>query len=84
MVYLTLIARIVFSLIYILLVFLAVAPWLSLGRNSWLAPLYAATDWLLNPIRAGLPPEKIGYDVSPYVAIILVFLLQSVFFLEVR
>jgi len=82
MVYLTLIARAVFSLIYIMLIFLAVAPWLSLGRkDSWLAPLYAATDWLLNPIRAGLPPEKIGMDVSPYVALILVYLVQRVIFL---
>jgi uncharacterized protein YggT (Ycf19 family) len=77
MVYLTAFFRLLFLLAYVLLVFLAVAPWLSLGRKDhWLAPLYAVTDRLLNPIRAGLPPEKIGYDVSPYVAIILIYLIQ--------
>jgi len=75
--YLNLILRIAFSLTYVLLVAIAVAPWLSRSRtDSWPRPLYAATDWFLNPIRAGLPPEKIGYDVSPYVAIILLYLVE--------
>jgi uncharacterized protein YggT (Ycf19 family) len=71
-------ARAVFSLFYVLLVARAVAPWLSRSRtDNRLQLLYAATDWLLNPIRAGLPPGKIGMDVSPYVAIILIYLIQS-------
>ena len=78
MVYLNLISRFVFSLFYVLLAVVAVAPWLSRGRaDGRLSFLYAATDWLLNPIRTGLPPEKIGYDVAPYVAIVLLYLVQS-------
>jgi uncharacterized protein YggT (Ycf19 family) len=81
MVNLSLVFRALFSVIYILLVLTAIAPWLARSRtNSWVRPLYAATDWLLNPIRAGLPPEKIGMDVSPYVAIILLYLIQRTFF----
>jgi uncharacterized protein YggT (Ycf19 family) len=81
MVYINLIARAVFSLFYVLLVVRAVAPWLSGSLpDNWLRWLSAATDWLLNPIRAGLPPEKIGYDVSPYLAIILLYLIQRAFF----
>ena len=81
MVYLNLIARTVFSLFYVLLVARAFTPWLSDRLpDNWLRLLSAATDWLLGPIRAGLPPEKIGYDVSPYVAIIVLYLIQRVFF----
>jgi uncharacterized protein YggT (Ycf19 family) len=80
MVHLNLILRIVFSLFYVLLAVVAVAPWLSRGRtDERLSFLYAATDWLLNPIRAGLPPAKIGMDVAPYVAIILLYLVQRAF-----
>ena len=77
MVYLILFFRLIFSLAYLLLVVLAVAPWLSRGRtDERLRFLYTLTDWLLGPIRAGLPPEKLGYDVSPYVAIVLLYLIQ--------
>ena len=83
MVYINLISRIVFLFFYLLLVARAVAPWLSDDRTEgWPQWLSAATDWLLNPIRAGLPPEKIGYDVSPYVAIIVLYLVQRAFFLR--
>jgi len=76
-----LVVRAVFSVCYLLLVLRALAPLADRTRTSlWLRPLYAATDWLLNPIRAGLPPEKIGMDVSPYVIIILLYLVQRVFF----
>lgn len=81
MVNLSLVFRFIFSFVYILLILRALAPLVIRSRtNSWVLPLYAATDWLLGPIRAGLPPEKIGMDVSPYVAIILLYLVQRSFF----
>jgi uncharacterized protein YggT (Ycf19 family) len=56
-------------------------PWFPHDRHGVLArPVYLATDWLLGPIRAGLPPQKIGMDVSPYVAIILLYLFKRLFF----
>ena len=76
-----LIITILFSVFYLLLVLRALAPLVDRSRSkSWLRPLYAATDWLLNPLRAGLPPARIGMDVSPYVAIILLYLVQKIFF----
>ncbi len=76
-----LIVRLLFSAVYLLLVLRALAPLADRNRSAgWLQPVYAATDWLLNPVRAGLPPEKLGMDVSPYVVIILLFLVQKVFF----
>ncbi len=76
-----LIVRIIFSIFYLLLILRALAPLVDRSRtNSWLRPVYLATDWLLNLFRAGLPPEKIGMDVSPYVAIILLYLIQRAFF----
>jgi uncharacterized protein YggT (Ycf19 family) len=33
-------------------------------------------DPLLNPIKLGLPPEKIGADVSPFLAIIFFLLIH--------
>jgi uncharacterized protein YggT (Ycf19 family) len=77
--YVSLTIRILFTLCYLVLVLRALSPWLDRWRNSrW---LYQTTDWLLNPIRAGLPPEKIGMDVSPYVAIILLYLIEKFFFI---
>ncbi len=76
-----LIVRFLFSVIYLLLILRALAPFIDRSRsNNWLRPVYSATDWLLNLFRAGLPPEKIGMDVSPYVAIILLYLVQRIFF----
>ncbi len=76
-----LIVRSVFSAFYLLLIVRALAPFIDRSRSSnWLRPVYSATDWLLNLFRAGLPPEKIGMDVSPYVAIILLYLVQKIFF----
>ena len=67
-----------FSAYYVLLAARAVLPW----KIVW---LHRLTDPVLNPIRAGLPPQKIGLDVSPFVAIILLWLAQKtiVFFLAV-
>lgn len=76
-----LVVRFIFSVFYLLLVLRALAPLVDRNRTiGWLRPVYQSTDWLLNPFRAGLPPEKIGMDVSPYVAILILYLVQRVFF----
>ena len=63
-----------FSLVYLILIVQAVLPWITSSRDNLLSRL---TDPLLNPIRQGLPPQKIGMDVSPAVAIILFWLAQK-------
>ena len=72
----------VFSAAYIILAVRAVLPWFGAGKlNPWGRPLYLLTDPALNVIRMGLPPEKIGLDVSPFVLIILFWVVHRVILL---
>jgi len=68
-----------FSIYYILLGLRAVLPWIPHNRmNPLLSPVYRFTDPYLNPIRAGLPPFRIGIDVSPFIGIFLLWLVQRI------
>jgi YggT family protein len=68
----------IFDLYYVILMVRAVLPWLPHDRqHPLLRPFYRLTDPLLNTIKLGLPPAKIGYDVSPFIGLILVCLLQG-------
>ncbi|HVN67447.1 MAG TPA: YggT family protein [Candidatus Sulfotelmatobacter sp.] len=68
----------IFDLYYAILIVKAVLPWVPHDRHHpLLRPFYQLTDPLLNTIKLGLPPAKIGYDVSPFVGLILVCLLQG-------
>ena len=68
-----------FSIIYILLALKAIIPWLPEGKIKYLAsPLLIVTDPFLSVIRKGLPPLRIGMDVSPFIAIILLWILHRV------
>ena len=76
-----------FSALYILLALRAVLPWLPHGRsNAWLRPVYALTEPMLSIIRVGLPPARIGMDVSPFILIVLAWIAQRIllFILEGR
>mgnify|MGYP002813942624 CR=1 FL=1 len=64
----------VFSLYYLLFILKAMLPWLTRERIELVDKL---TDPILNPIKLGLPPEKIGMDASPFIAIILFWLIQK-------
>ncbi len=68
------IINLLFSLVYIILIVRAILPWLTANRDNLIVRL---TDPILNPIRQGLPPQKIGMDVSPAVAIIFLWLVQK-------
>ena len=63
-----------FSLAYIILIIRAVLPWITSSHDNLVSRL---TDPLLGPLRQALPPQKIGMDVSPAVAIILIWLIQK-------
>jgi uncharacterized protein YggT (Ycf19 family) len=41
-------------------------------------PIYEATEPILSMIRNGLPPAWIGVDASPFIAIILLYVIQQV------
>jgi uncharacterized protein YggT (Ycf19 family) len=63
---------------YCLLIAAAVVPWLPLpGKNGIMGLLRRLTDPLLVTIRLGLPPDKIGFDFSPFAGIIIIWLLRG-------
>ncbi|MBI4226908.1 MAG: YggT family protein [Candidatus Omnitrophica bacterium] len=72
----------------ILSILLTIIYWLVLIRAliSWVNPdpenpivrfLYAATEPILDPIRHLVPAWKIGVDISPILAFLLIFFLQK-------
>jgi|GEM_PF-375330 len=65
---------------YILLIVArAVLPWLPIGRfNTAVRLVYSATDPVIQPIRKGIPPSFVGIDAAPFVAIVLIWILQQV------
>jgi len=71
--------NIIFDISYILIVIRAFLTYLPHNRyHPIIKPAYDMTEPLLSIIRKGLPPAKIGMDASPYIAIILLYLLQQV------
>lgn len=68
-----------FSAYYILLAMRAVLPWIPHSKESPLVrPVYLLTEPVLLPIRKGLPPARIGMDVSPFIVIIFIWIIQQV------
>lgn len=57
-----------FTLLMGALIVRVIASWFGFGRyRRWMRPVYALTDWLVEPIRRILPP--LGFvDLSPMVA----------------
>ena len=69
----------IFDIAYILIVIRAFLTYLPHNRyHPIIKPAYDITEPLLSVIRKGLPPEKIGLDASPFIAIVLLYLLQQV------
>jgi len=53
-----------------------VGSWLGFFRyNRWMRPVYALTDWLIEPIRRVVPPLGM-FDLSPLVAIVVLMALR--------
>ena len=68
-----------FDAAYILIVIRAFLTYLPHNRyHPIIKPAYDMTEPLLSIIRKGLPPAKIGLDASPFIAIVLLYLLQQV------
>jgi YggT family protein len=45
-------------------------------QHPLVKPVFDLTDPVLIPIRQGLPPMKFGYDVAPFIIILVLALLQ--------
>ncbi|MBN2058726.1 MAG: YggT family protein [Candidatus Saganbacteria bacterium] len=77
--FVVIVIRVLFSAYYVLLVFRALLPWFRLDKSlAVLRPVYFLTEPLLATIRKGLPPDRIGMDVAPFVALIMLWLLERV------
>jgi YggT family protein len=54
-----------------------VAAWLGWFRyNKWMRPIYALTDWIVEPIRRWVPPLGM-WDISAIVALIVLYGLKQ-------
>ncbi|HEU5305375.1 MAG TPA: YggT family protein [Gemmatimonadales bacterium] len=54
-----------------------IGSWIGLGPyRKWMRPFYAATDWLIEPIRRILPPVGI-IDFSPMVAWLVLYVIRG-------
>jgi uncharacterized protein YggT (Ycf19 family) len=68
-----------FAVYYFILIIRALLPWVPPERRVGLVRLiYALSGPLLSVIRLGLPPQRLGRDYSPYIAIVLVWVLQQI------
>jgi len=77
--FLIFIVNFLFSFFYILLALRAILPWIPHSRtNPFLIPLYRVMEPVLTVLRQGFPPSWMGMDVSPFVMIILVWILHQV------
>jgi len=69
----------VFTVYYLLILVRVFLPWFPKLRGSFFGQLVSSgTDPLLNMIRKGLPPDWFGMDVSPFIALFLLWVLQKI------
>ncbi len=66
----------VIRLLMFLLLVRVFASWFGIGRyNKWMKIPYAATDWLVEPIRRVVPPLGM-FDLSPLVAYLVLMVVR--------
>ncbi|MFA4967705.1 MAG: YggT family protein [Candidatus Margulisiibacteriota bacterium] len=67
----------VFAFYYILVLVRILLPFVPHNRqHPLIKPIFDLTDPILTPIRQGLPPMKFGYDVAPFIVILMLAILQ--------
>jgi len=55
-----------------------IASWLGFFRyTKWMRPVYALTDWLIEPLRRVIPPFGM-FDLSPLAALFVLWLLRYI------
>jgi YggT family protein len=77
--YLIFLLNLIFAAYYLLIMARVFLSWFPVSRfQKGFKYVYLLTEPLLSVIRAGLPPLKVGLDASPFIAFILLWLLQRV------
>ena len=67
----------VFTILMTAILIRVIGSWLGIGPyRKWMRPVYALTNWLIDPIRRILPPVGI-FDFSPMVAWLILFVVRG-------
>jgi YggT family protein len=67
----------VFTILMTAILIRVIASWLGIGPyGKWMRPVYALTNWLIDPIRRLLPPVGI-FDFSPMVAWLVLYVVRG-------
>jgi len=75
---LALVVTLIYKVLFYAIILRVIAAWLGFFRYSrWMRPVYALTDWLVVPIQRVVPPVGM-FDVSPLVALLVLWALKSV------
>ncbi len=71
-----LLVKLLYNVLFYAVIVRIIASWLGLFRYSrWMRPVYALTDWLIEPIRRVVPPFGM-FDLSPLVALVVLYALR--------
>ena len=67
----------VFTILMAAILIRVIGSWLGIGPyRKWMRPVYALTNWLIDPIRRVLPPVGI-FDFSPMVAWLALYVVRG-------
>jgi len=67
----------VFTVLMTAILIRVIGSWLGIGPyNRWMRPVYALTNWLIDPIRRILPPFGM-IDFSPMVAWLVLYVVRG-------
>lgn len=72
--FLIFIINFVFSIMYVILIVRSLVSFI--GREKQFGLICGLTDPLLKVIRLALPPQTLGMDVSPFILMVFLWLLQ--------
>ncbi len=76
--------NVVYNVFFIAVIIRVVASWLGWFRYArWMRPVYALTDWLIEPIRRYVPPVGM-FDISPLVALLVLWGLKTILLAGLR
>jgi YggT family protein len=76
-VWLRVLASAAFTILMAAILIRVIGSWLGIGEyRKWMRPVYALTNWLIDPIRRILPPVGI-FDFSPMVAWLVLYVVRG-------
>ncbi|HEV8303653.1 MAG TPA: YggT family protein [Gemmatimonadales bacterium] len=81
---LALTVNLAYNVFFFAVIIRVLASWLGWFRYArWMRPVYALTDWLIEPIRRHVPPVGM-FDISPLVALLVLWGLKVILLAGLR